>query len=131
MPNTSTDLQWLLDMDLKIDPATNDISLTQGLVDTVTAANLSKAQRIRSRLMTIRGEWFLDTTFGLDYYGVVWVKGTPREVLAAHVKREILREADAGDKITSFEMDYVGSTRTLTVTAKLQNADGTSTSVSI
>ncbi len=115
--------------DLKLDPLTDDITITQGEVETITGGE-AKAQRIRSRLLTVRGEWFLDTTFGLDYHGVVWVKATPRDVLAAHVKREILRGADVGDKITEFEMEYNNTTRNLSVVAKLQNEDGTSTIVS-
>ena len=116
--------------DLKIDPLTNDIVMEGGRPVVVSDSD-AKAQRIRSRLLTVRGEWFLDTTFGLDYYGVVWVKKTPRPVLAAHIKREILRGADQGDRITSFEMDYVGATRTLSVAAQLEGLDGTTITVGI
>ena len=117
--------------DLKIDPQTNDISLTQGLVDSISSASDEKAQRIRERLLTVRGEWFLDVTFGLDYYGVVWVKGTPPAVLIAHVQREILAEADQGDKFTKFELTYDSITRTLSIDAVLESLDGTTTTVSI
>ncbi len=116
--------------DLKIDPLTNDIVMTQGVPETVSDSE-AKAQRIRTRLLTVRGEWFLDTTFGLDYYGVVWVKSTPRAVLSAHIKREILKSADAGDRITEFSSSFDGTTRALSVTAKLVGADGTTTTVSI
>lgn len=116
--------------DFKINPTTDDFVITQGRPEMVADVD-AKAQRIRSRLLTVRGEWFLDTTFGLDYYGVIWVKSTPRSVLAAHVKREILRGADRGDKITEFDMDYTGATRTLSVTTKLVSEENLETNVSI
>ena len=81
--------------------------------------------------MTVQGEWFLDTTFGLDYFGVIWVKATPSAVLAAHVKETILKSADPGDLITEFEMDYDGLTRNLTVTAVLTSSDGTTITVGV
>lgn len=110
--------------DLKLDPNTNDIVMTQGRPETVTGRG-AKAQRIRSRLMTVLGEWFLDTSFGLDYLNVVFAKATSRAVLAAHVKREILRSADPGDIITQFEMNYNGITRTLSTATVLESPDGT------
>jgi len=116
--------------DLLIDPLTNDLSLDQGTAETVAAAQ-AKAQRIRSRLLTVRGEWFLDLTFGLDYYGVIWVKETSNAVIAAHIQREILRGADAGDQITAFTMARDSATRSLTVTAELTASDGTTINVSI
>ena len=85
-----------MSFDMKLDPLTNDIKITQGEVETVSGRD-AKAQRVRSRLLLVLGEWFLDTTFGLDYLGVVFVKATTRAVLSAHVKREILRAADPGD----------------------------------
>ena len=118
--------------DLRIDPTTEDISLTQGLVDTVTGKDSeSKAQRIRARLLTVRGEWLTDVDFGLDYFGVIWVKTTPRPVLVAHVQREILQEADPGEEIRNFELTYDGVTRTLSIAADLVAADGAVTAVSL
>ena len=114
--------------DLRIDPNTDDIVMTQGRPETVTDKE-AKAQRIRSRLLTVRGEWFLDTTFGLDYLNVVYNKKVPRPVLAAHIKTEILRAADPGDLITQFSMDFDGVTRNLDVKATLKSPDGTTTIV--
>ena len=114
--------------DLRIDPTTEDIVMTRGRPEVITGKD-AKAQRIRARLLTVRGEWFLDTTFGLDYLGVVFVKGISRAVLAAHIKTEILRGADAGDLITQFDMSFDSDTRALTVAATLESPDGTTTTV--
>lgn len=116
--------------DFAISPITNDFQIPSNRFLTVTG-NAAKAQRIRSRLYTVKGEWFLDTDFGLDYRGVVWNKLTPRSVLSAHVQREILKSADEGDRITEFTLDYVGTTRTLTITAQITSLDGTVTNVSV
>ena len=114
--------------DLRISPTTDDLVMTQGRPETVVGRD-AKAQRIRSRLLTVRGEWFLDTTFGLDYLNVVFNKKTTRPVLAAHVKREILRGADPGDLITQFDMVFDSAARDLSVTATLKSPDGTTTTV--
>lgn len=115
--------------DFKLNPVTNDIIITKGRPETVEARD-EIAQHIRSRLLIVRGEWFLDKDFGLDYYGKVWVRLTPRAVLLAHIRREILKEASVGDKVTELDFTYDGRTRTFSVTAKLVGADGITTSVS-
>lgn len=116
--------------DLKIDVITDDLTLDKGLVEVVTGSD-EKAQRVRSRLLTVRGEWFLDITFGLDYFGVIWNKGTTPAVLAGHIQREILLGADVGDKIIDYTQEFDNLTRKLSVTAKLVSPDGTVTNVGI
>ena len=112
--------------DLKI--FENDLSIVQGQAETVSGQN-AKAQRINARLSTIKGERFDDIEFGLDYRNIVWNKSVSREVLAAHVQQEILKEADAGDEITFFEMLYNSTTRDMIITVTLTAQDGTETSI--
>ena len=116
--------------ELKLDPLTNDIALEQGVVVLTTGSEAS-AQRIRSRLLTVRGEWFLDTNFGLDYHGVIWVKGLPAAVVDAHIQREILRGADKGSRITSYVRNFDSATRHLSVSAQVESPDGVTITVSI
>jgi len=88
-------------IDIYINPDTNDLELDENgdlrlvggdqyvaeLGQTSSNAELV-AQRIRWRLLTIKGEWFLDTTIGPDWNGVILVRnydlGAVRaEILAA------------------------------------------------
>jgi hypothetical protein len=59
------------------------------------------AQNIRFRLKTFRGEWFLDNSLGVDWYGVVFVK-TPD---MASIQREILTQVEAVENVSSV-VDY-------------------------
>lgn len=117
-------------MDLMISQGSNDWVLHQGRLKTVSGAE-EKAQRIRSRLLTVRGSWFLDVRFGLDYFGVLWKKGVPLPVQAAHIKEEILKSCGPGDKISKFEFQFDGKTRKLSVQATVEQKDGTAIGVSI
>lgn len=117
--------------DMFLDPDTNDLSLAGGRPVTVATNGDLKAQRIRNRLMTVKGEWFMDTEYGLDYRGVIWVKAVPMAVKGAHIRNEILKAADVGDQITEFSMTLDNETRQLSVTATVASPTGTTTTVSI
>lgn len=121
-------------MDLYVDPGTNDLVIAGGRPVMLTTAASLKAQRIRNRLLTVRGSWFDDINYGLDFHGVVWVKSTPRPVLYAHIQNEILKAADTGDRITKFEAEFDGITRKLSVLVEVVpfgGAVGETISVSI
>lgn len=86
-------------MDLKLEKLTNDIAITSG--DVVTIKGLDEAaQRIKDRLLTFRGEWFLNLSFGVDYIGKIMVKNPRNSIISAHIRSEILKSVSG--KITSF-----------------------------
>ena len=86
-------------MDLKLEKLTNDIELSSG--DIVTIKGLDEAaQRIKDRLLSFRGEWFLNLSFGVDYIGKIMVKNPRNSVISAHIRSEILKSVSG--KITSF-----------------------------
>ena len=113
-------------MDLYLDPKTNDIVVTQGRFVVVDEVAAKKGQRIRNRIMTVRGSWFLDKTHGVDYHGIIWVKSTPMSVKVAHIKSEILKAADPGDSITRFEFNVDTKTRKLFISVDVAPSDGDS-----
>lgn len=120
-----------MSIDLTLDSETNDLVLTQGRLTTVTGGDL-KGQKIRNRLLTAKGELPYDTDFGLDYFGIIWVKQMPEVVKIAHIKATILESADIGDRITAFEYSLDSQTRELTVSATVESvATGESISVSV
>ena len=87
-------------MDLKIDKNTNDLVVSSG--DFVTTRGLEEAaQRIRDRLLTFKGEHYLNLSYGVDYIGKILVKNPRTSVIAAHIRSEILKSVTG--KITSFE----------------------------
>lgn len=108
-------------IDLELDVDNDDLKYDKGRLATVVGSAL-KLQRIRNRVLAVKGEWFLDLDYGLDYRGKVWNKQTPRAVLGAHIRQTILAAADPGDEVSEFEFTYDGATRTLDVKATVTSA---------
>ena len=116
-------------MDILFDPSTGDYQLQAGRLVAAVGAQ-AKAQRIRNRLLTVRGSWFLDLKYGLDYRNVIWPKDVPFAIKAAHVKEVILQacvepgQTSTTDVITRFDMDFNGANRTMSLTVSVQTASG-------
>lgn len=51
-------------------------------------------QRLIQNLKTFLGEWFLDTTIGVPYHQLIFVKDTPASVVEDLLKDEILNTVD-------------------------------------
>lgn len=99
--------------DLLIDKDTGDLVLAKG--DVVLAEGEDGVgQRIRDRLRTFVGEWFLDTEFGLSYREQIVVKNPALPVVSAILKAEILRAAGEGAAITAFDLSLDSAERKLT-----------------
>lgn len=110
----------------KIDPDTDDLDYQNGSLQVLPVGSEERGQMIRERLLTVQGEWFLNTSFGINYSGLVWKKQAPPQVRDAHIQRQILLSAGAGSKIKdgSYEATLDGPTRTFTVTADVILASG-------
>lgn len=103
-------------MDLKFD---NDIVIEGGDLQVVTGSN-ETAQHIRDRLMTFKGEWFLDLSYGPDYRADILTKNPSINVVNAVLKKEILKSADG--QITRFDAEFIN--RKLTISYDLQTSNG-------
>lgn len=97
-------------MDLKLEKLTHDLSIVSGDIEIVTG-NDEIAQRIRDRLLTFLGEWFLNLSYGVDYIGRILVKNPRTNVVSAHLRDEILKSADG--KITGFSSTIKNRVMTL------------------
>jgi len=80
-------------MDLKL---ANDLEVKNGDLSLIQDASAT-AQRIRHRLLTFRGEWFLDLLFGPTYREDILIKNPRLDVVTAIIKSEILKSVDAGN----------------------------------
>lgn len=81
---------------------TNDLIVQNGDWATVDQAD-EIGQSIRDRLLTFRGEWFLDLEFGPDYRRDVFRKNATLEEVTAVLQSEI-REVITGD-FTEFSVN--------------------------
>ncbi len=115
---------------LRTDPNTNDLDFLGGLLIEVANDAEERGQMIRERLLTVQGEWFLNTAVGLDYPGVIWKKQTPKAVRDAHIKRQILKSAGPGSEIRSYETT-LSSSRVFTLNSDVLLTSGEVTTVTL
>ena len=90
-------------MDLKLD-GSNDLSISSGDIETVSGID-EAGQRIKDRLLTYLGEWFLNLSFGVDYIGRIMVKNPRTNVISAHLRSEILKSAQGQFTDFSFGLE--------------------------
>lgn len=80
-----------------------DIQLTSDYFDSV-------AQRLYIRLKSNYGKWFLDTSYGVDYYGKIFGKVRNKTRVDLLLKDEILKEENVV-RITKFRSTIDTQTR--------------------
>lgn len=83
-------------------------------------------QKIALRLKRFYGEWFLDVTKGVDYFGFFFTKNYDPIIIEAILKEEIQKEEEV-DQVTSFSFEINSELRISTVTfsANLKNGENT------
>jgi hypothetical protein len=72
-------------------------------------------QRLRTRLLTFRNEWFLDPNVGIPYYRDVFIKDPELGALNAAFSKEIL-DTTGVQALNAISFDLDTSTRQLSVT---------------
>lgn len=110
-------------MTIKALDENNDIFLQDGTIHRVSEAP-ETIQQIRSRLLFYLGEWFLDTTGGVDYFGVVFVKPVNLSLIESELKSTIIN-TDGVIELIEFELDYNRTTRKLQVDFEAKTIYGT------
>lgn len=81
-------------MDIKLDDS-GDISFTNGESSVTSIGAEDLAQRIRIRLNTFQGEWFMDNALGVDWWNRVFGKNRSKAAVDALLQEQILKEPDA------------------------------------
>lgn len=105
-------------MDIKFG---DDIEIVNGDIATVDEPQAS-GQRIRHRLLTFRGEWFLDLLFGPPYIEQVFVKNPRVDLIGAVIRGEILKSASG--QFTSFSATLNNAARRLSMEFALETPQG-------
>lgn len=81
-------------MDIKLD-VDGHVSFVNGESQVTEIGAEDLAQRIQVRLRTFKGEWFMDNTVGVDWWGKVFGKNRSKSSVDAIIQTEILKETDA------------------------------------
>lgn len=93
----------------------HDITFGLGLANFTKDAEAT-AQNIRTRLMLLQGEWFMDTDAGLPYLQRFAQKPTDLAYAESVIKKTIL-ETEGVKALAAFSMVFDGNTRQLVVQA--------------
>lgn len=80
-------------MDLRLDDNQDLVFYDNDLQLTTTVAE-SLAQRLKVKLLTFYGEWFLDEDYGIDYFGSIFGKNRSKEAIDTIFQEAVLSEKD-------------------------------------
>ena len=114
-------------MDIKLNTDTGDVllsttnTITTPVFTTTTSENL--AQRLKIRLQTFKGEWFLDGTIGIDYFNQIAGKNRSKAAVDAIIQAEILKEQEVL-QITAYSSVVDKVTRKITIQFTVRTIDG-------
>ena len=114
-------------MDIKLNSETGDVllsttnTITTPTFTTTTSENL--AQRLKIRLQTFKGEWFLDGTIGIDYFNQIAGKNRSKAAVDAIIQAEILKEQEVL-QITTYSSVVDKTTRKITIQFTVRTVDG-------
>lgn len=102
-----------------------DIDLSNGLV--FATGLQAVAQGIRSRIQMVKGEWFLDLNLGVPWYEGNGVSSTEAilggkfdATRARQIFSSAITSAPGVTSLISLQINFNGSTRTMTVDWKVQ-----------
>lgn len=120
MANAGTD--YAIDLN-PLSSTYKDILLVNGDLSMVSG-NTQIQQNLLQTLGIYRGEWFLDNTIGVDYYGTVFQKNPNQAAINAMFVSSILGVAGI-TSILSFNSNINKSARAMSVAFKCTTTTGT------
>ena len=78
-----------MDMDVT-SPGYGDILLVDGGLSLITDAQTELRQAIKQAISIYKGEWFMNMTLGIDYFGVVFTKSPDMAAINAAIVSTIV-----------------------------------------
>lgn len=108
-------------MDIKINED-GTFNVVNGDIELVTGQD-AIAQDIRSAIHTIRGEYFLDSSVGINYFGEILIKNYDPIIIENAFKNAILSRPGVL-QITNFIFDVNKTNRTATLNFSVKTIEG-------
>lgn len=82
-----------MSLDLGLDHLTHDLGVTNADVGTFDLVLIAGSMRVRQQievtLLTLLGEWFLDTSWGVPYFDAILVKSPDRIRLESIIRAKV------------------------------------------
>jgi hypothetical protein len=108
--------------DIVLDRTTHDLPETLYDLPLVRGVDLIR-QRLKQRLLTILGEWFLDETIGLPWFGEFSQKGVDDARVTALIMRSIAQTPGVSE-IVAFDLTLDRRARRLVVNFRVITPEG-------
>lgn len=108
--------------DILLDRQTHDIVIDGYDLVIVRGVDLIR-QRLKQRLLTVLGEWFLDVDIGLPWFDEIIGKGAEQQQISALLIQQIANTPGV-DRIVEFNLDIDRRRRTMRVDFRVL-AEGT------
>lgn len=109
----------LLGPDLQLDPLTHDLVFVDGALQLVA----DPVQKVKIRLLFIRGEWFLDIEEGVPYFEEIFVKAPNLDRLRA-LYRTVIGDTLGIEDVREIDLAFDAGSRRLTLTWTAGTAAG-------
>ena len=109
-------------IDLKLDPVTGDLDISDNQLSTTTEGVPSVAQRLRIRLRFFYQEWVLDRSKGTKWFELILRKDVDKFAADQEIRKQIL-ETDGVATIESWESDLDTRTRKYTTQFTVRTED--------
>ena len=107
----------------------HDMTFGRGIAD-MARDDEATAQAVKTRLLLLKGEWFLDTDAGVPYLQQIAVKPANLPLAEAIIKQTIL-ETEGIEALRSFSMTFDRDTRRLTIQATVTNIYGSVVNIKV
>lgn len=118
-------------MDILLDTTTHDIVFDNSDTPSVTTeVRQDVAQRLKIKLSTYLGEWFLDITQGVPYYESVFKKGATKSSVDLIFQTMVLEEEDVLS-IVSWDSSLDNSSRTYSLYFRVDTDSGVTDVITI
>jgi hypothetical protein len=117
-------------MDLALDPADDDLLISDGLLALVRGAD-AVAQTLHLRLALVRGSWFLDLGDGVPFLERVLIKGVNLDEVAALLRAEALKEPEVRDAVVTVTLTAATRSSVARVSATLVDGVKVDTAITL
>lgn len=115
-------------MDFKLDPTSWDIIWRNGPLrkeETTQPFTETVGQRLKIRLQTFLGEWFINTVYGVPYWQrLLGIKQTSKAAADLIFQQEILKE-EGVKEIVTFESTFVNRRYSLVFSVRVVTGEVT------
>ena len=116
-------------IDLSLDLITHDLVVADYDLQLVTEVD-QIVQSVKMRLLTIFGEWFLDSREGIQYFSVVCTKNPDLSLIDSIMKATIV-ETEGVSELMMYTSVLDKPNRRLTITFQVNTTYGITTTISL